>query len=312
MTLENSLLLHLRSIFQLALLCRPRAIDRLLYSLQEVDDFVVHKVLVDLHLLLKVSHLALVHQLEDPRAGLLDRLHIGLLQVEHLLPYLGLELPVGLIVYGLPLQVQQVRLRLYEFEAFEVAGEEGGEVVEFVRLVLQAQAIDADALVAIEAEELELLAVEAAEDWDGLRGAASADCRLVDAAEGGDELLLGELRAGILCELLLLVLQDLVLENLREGLVVWIGAQAHLLHLVVDVHVEGVDAARLLKILQSSLARNVAVGSHVVSDGALVHCLLLLRHLKLVQYVLIELILNLVVHADDARVGGVPAAAPSS
>lgn len=79
--------------------------------------------------------------------------------------------------------MQQVRLRLYEFEAFEVAGEEGGEVVEFVRLVLQPQAVNADSLVAIEAEELQLLAVQAAEDRNGLRGAASTHCRLVDAAQ---------------------------------------------------------------------------------------------------------------------------------
>ena len=78
--------------------------------------------------------------------------------------------------------MQQVRLRLDEIQAFEVAGEERREVVEFVSLVLQAQAIDANSLVAVEAEELQLLPVQAAEDWDGLRGAASSDRWLVDTA----------------------------------------------------------------------------------------------------------------------------------
>ena len=94
LTLQDSLLLHLRAVLQLILLSRPGTLDSLLNPLEEVDDLVVDKVLVDLHFFLEVSHLAFVDKLEDPRACVFDGLNVRLLQVEHLLPYLGLELPV--------------------------------------------------------------------------------------------------------------------------------------------------------------------------------------------------------------------------
>ena len=52
--------------------------------------------------------------------------------------------------------------------------------------------------------------------------------------------------------------------------------------------------------MKGSLARNVAVGAHVAPNGVLLYCLHLLRHLELVEHVGIELILRLVVQADDA------------
>lgn len=115
LALEDSLLLDLWAILQLALLGSLGALNRLLDTLQEIDDFVIHKILIYFHLLLKVSHLALVHQLKYPRAGVFNGLHIGLLQVEDLLADLGLELSVRLIVNTLTLQMKQMGLGLDEF-----------------------------------------------------------------------------------------------------------------------------------------------------------------------------------------------------
>ena len=132
LTLHGSLLLDLRTILQFVLLRGTGTVDCLLDSLQEIHDFVVDEILVNLHLLLKIAHLALVYQLKNARARILDSLHVRLLQVEHLLPYLRFKLSVARIVDRLPLQVEQLRLLLDEFEVLEVSTEESGEVVELV------------------------------------------------------------------------------------------------------------------------------------------------------------------------------------
>jgi hypothetical protein len=40
-------------------------IDLLTEALLKVDDFVVHKVLIDFHFLLEIAHLTLVYQLQN-------------------------------------------------------------------------------------------------------------------------------------------------------------------------------------------------------------------------------------------------------
>lgn len=72
----------------------------------EVDDLVIYKVLVDLHFLLKVSHLTLVDKQQNPRAGFFNGMNTFLLKTENLTSYLILEGSVAVIVDFLPLAMQ--------------------------------------------------------------------------------------------------------------------------------------------------------------------------------------------------------------
>ena len=89
-------------------------IDRLLYPLLKVDDLIVHKILVYLHLFLEISHLSLVDELENPRACVLNSVDALFFEVQNLQPDLSLERPVRLIVDILALQVEQFGLRFGE------------------------------------------------------------------------------------------------------------------------------------------------------------------------------------------------------
>lgn len=90
--------------------------DSLLDSLQEVDDLVVYKVLVDLHFSFKVPHLALVDELQDPTCSLFDGLDILPLEVQNLSSDGGLKLSIGLVQDTLSLQVEEGGLLLNELK----------------------------------------------------------------------------------------------------------------------------------------------------------------------------------------------------
>jgi len=93
-------------------------------SLLEIDDFVVHKVLIYFHLFLKVAHLTFVDQLQDPRAGIFYSLGTLLLQVEDFVSYLCLEVSIRLIMDVLALEMQLPSLAFDEIKIFEVVHHE--------------------------------------------------------------------------------------------------------------------------------------------------------------------------------------------
>ena len=91
-------------------------------------------------------------------------MHTLLLQIQHFFADSGLELAIGLVVDLLPLLVQQLGIAAYVLQSFKVAVHEALDEHEFVVLVHRCQAVHADALLVLEAEEVEMLAVQAAVD----------------------------------------------------------------------------------------------------------------------------------------------------
>lgn len=84
--------------------------DGLLDSNLKIKDFIVYKILVNFHFLLEILHFAPVDKGQDAGTGILDGLNTLLLQVQHLLSDLNLELAVGNVLDFLPLQVQLLGL----------------------------------------------------------------------------------------------------------------------------------------------------------------------------------------------------------
>lgn len=87
-------------------LCLFSVVYSLLDSLLKVYYLVVNKVLVNFHLLLKISHFALVYKLKYSWTGVFDCLYALFFEVKDLESDLGLERPVWFIVNVLPLQVE--------------------------------------------------------------------------------------------------------------------------------------------------------------------------------------------------------------
>jgi hypothetical protein len=134
----------------------------LLDSLLKVQDFIVYEILVYFHLFFEVAHLALVYELQDAGTCILNCLDRLLLEFEDFLTDLSFEPTVALIVYGLPLQVEELRFGLCEFQTLKVSAHKRGDEVEPVVLVELAEAVNADPLLVIKAEEVQLLAMQTA------------------------------------------------------------------------------------------------------------------------------------------------------
>ena len=67
----------------------------------------------------------------------------------------------------LPLEMQMLGCAPNVFKCFKITCHEGCDEVKSMILMLGSQAVDAYPLLVIEAEEVKLLAVEAAIDWYG-------------------------------------------------------------------------------------------------------------------------------------------------
>ena len=83
--------LVLRPHIRAGLLSLPCAIYGLLDSMLKVGYFVIYEVLINFHLLFKVSHFTLVDKLQNSRACILDCLYALFLEVEDFESYLRLE-----------------------------------------------------------------------------------------------------------------------------------------------------------------------------------------------------------------------------
>jgi hypothetical protein len=211
------------------------AIDRLLDPMLKVGNLVVDKVLIYFHFFLKVAHFTLVNELENPWACIFDSLNTLFLQVEHFEPDLSLEWAIWSVMNLLPLEMQMLGCAPNEFECLKIACHEGCDEVKSVILMLSSQAVDAYPLLVIKAEEVKLLAVEAAIDWYGWWAAVAyqAWCESWLTCFHVSERALWKSCSP---------LHRQSWSSLDLRLPKWM-CKVHILHLVVDIHTLVVDVA---------------------------------------------------------------------
>ena len=89
------------------------------------------------------------------------------------MPDLGFEISVRLVMDVLPLKVKLAGFAFDEVEIFKVVHHEGLNEIESVLLVDSVEAINANALPAIETEEVQLFSMQAAVYWHLLRSPVS-------------------------------------------------------------------------------------------------------------------------------------------
>ena len=90
-------------------------VNRLLNPLLKIKNLVINKVLVYFHLLLEISHLSFVDQLENPRARIFNSLYALLFEIENFQTNLGFETSVRSVVNGLSLKMEHFGFGFCEF-----------------------------------------------------------------------------------------------------------------------------------------------------------------------------------------------------
>ena len=141
-------------------------IDLLTEALLKVDDFVVHKVLVDFHFFFEIAHLTLVYQLQNSWRSLFDCFDWVFLQWQDFFTDLGFEVSITYVVNFLSLAVQRLCVLLNELQILDRTLHEWVDRVEFVGCVQRPNTVGANPEVALVTEVFKLASVKTAKDWD--------------------------------------------------------------------------------------------------------------------------------------------------